>query len=159
MFGEWQTIFYKPPEIGLNDQIPRNIHGNINIFTENMIPINCSWLKNPLSKNIAQDLNIDFVEGCTGFKFIKGKATPKIQGIVVRNSDYTKIEENLIFYQNIQEKVFDKNIEKIACKKWKIIFQIITNQKGINETKNSFNFCILESKESKKIDFEDFEEL
>ena len=144
LFGEWQTELFKAPTIGENDPIPKNIHGNIDIYTENMIPFNCVWIKNSKANEIANDLGIDHSEACIGFKFLKGKAIPKIQGIIVKTKDRSAIEGKIEEYESREKKRFAHEEEEISRKNWMKIFSIIVNKREYSgELKKDSFFSVL----------------
>ena len=156
LFGEWQTELFKAPTIGDDEPIPKNVHGNIDIYTENMIPFNCVWIRSPESKIIAGDLGIDHAEACTGFKFLRGKAVPKIQGIIIKTKDRLKIEREIEEYEYRRMKRFIFEEEETSRKNWIKIFFIIINKRELcsDSKKDSFFSVLAKNDENGGEDFD-----
>jgi hypothetical protein len=156
LFGEWQTELYKPPLVGENDPIPKNIHGNIDVFTENMIPLNCVWIKNLVAKEIANDLNIGFADACVGFKFHGGKAIPKIYGIIIKASDKIHLEQKIKEYEFRRIKESLKEEEDISKKNWIKVFSIIINNREYSTDikKETFSSILIDKNENSYEDFD-----
>jgi hypothetical protein len=144
------------PTIGDNEPIPKNIHGNIDIYTENMIPFNCVWIRSPEANEIANDLEIDYAEACIGFKFLRGKAVPKIQGIIVKSKDRSAIEGKIEEYASKEKKRFAHEEEEISRKNWIKIFSIIINKREYSGGVKKDSFFSVLANESENVS-EDFD--
>lgn len=57
-----------PPEI-VNGEIPRNKYGNIDIYTQSMIPVGAVHLPLKGSARVAKKLKISYADAVTGFEF------------------------------------------------------------------------------------------
>lgn len=84
LYGEWQTSPYDPP-LAIDGMVPRNDHGNVDLFTPTMLPQNCSHITLPGADKVAKELGIDFADACVGFSFHGGRAAPALYGIVICN--------------------------------------------------------------------------
>ena len=121
MFAEWQTEDYVP-QTAVNGIVPKNSFGNVEIFCEKMIPIGCTYLPLPDIEKAISDLPIDYAPACVGFKFAKGRASPRTWGIVVtsENADivreayakYLEEERNRIEHSNRIEEAVQKKIKQ-----------------------------------------------
>ena len=72
--------------------VPRNDHGNVDMFQECMLPIGCVWI-NDLDTNtvakVCRKLNIDYAKPIVGFQPKKG--FPMYEGVVVCEEFKVKI--------------------------------------------------------------------
>ena len=57
-----------PPEI-VNGEIPRNKYGNIDIYTQSMIPVGAVHLPLRGSSRVAKKLKISYADAVIGFEF------------------------------------------------------------------------------------------
>ncbi|VUZ41334.1 unnamed protein product, partial [Hymenolepis diminuta] len=83
LFGPWQVDDYVPPvaETGI---VPRNEHGNVELFKASMLPVGCVHIRLPGIQHIAKQLQIDFAPAMVGWSFGKaGWAHPEYDGFVV----------------------------------------------------------------------------
>lgn len=82
-------------------KIPTNEFGNIEIFHENLVPLECVHIRGESAKKAAQQLDIEFARACIDFEHKKGRSFPLFDGIVVE-----QIFEEIIkiaMQENIQE--------------------------------------------------------
>ena len=143
LFGEWQTELYQPPYVGSDDDIPKNDHGNINVYTQEMIPKDCVWIQDLYAKQAAESLGLKYAETCTGFKFRGGRATPNVFGIVLHHkhsqSLYKEIER--VRVESERKKLVDE--ENQATTKWARIFESLLNMRRLKvrdkQTKNDYS--------------------
>lgn len=87
LYGEWQVEDFTPPE-ALNGVVPRNDHGNVDLFTPAMLPKGCVRVNEPEAWKVAKLLGIDYADACMGFSFHGGRAVPELQGIVICAEHY-----------------------------------------------------------------------
>jgi xeroderma pigmentosum group C-complementing protein len=88
LYGKWQTEQWVPPPI-VNGKLPRNDHGNWEVWTKDHIPNgavhlhggrNSTWIK------AAKHLNIDYVNAVVGFKREgPGNVVPNVHGILIES--------------------------------------------------------------------------
>lgn len=78
--------------MSLQGKIPKNVFGNIELFHQNMLPKATVHLLLPDASQIAKRLGLEFARAMTGFDFVRGKAVPRIQGIVVKECDVEVIK-------------------------------------------------------------------
>ena len=89
LYGEWQTVHWVPPPV-VNGTLPRNDHGNWEVWTEGHIPKGASHLPKQRSRHVkqlwmkaAKHLKIDYVQVVMGFKREGGNTVPNFNGILV----------------------------------------------------------------------------
>ncbi|KAL7058084.1 hypothetical protein AAHC03_016598 [Spirometra sp. Aus1] len=83
LFGPWQVEDYVPP-VAQNGVVPRNEHGNVELFKPSMLPIGCVHICLSGIQHIAKRLEIDAVPAMIGWSFHGGGwAHPEYNGFVV----------------------------------------------------------------------------
>ncbi|KAH8862735.1 DNA repair protein complementing XP-C cells like [Schistosoma japonicum] len=83
VFGPWQVEPYVPPKAE-NGVVPRNAHGNVELFKPCMLPVGCAHLCLSGIQYIARRLGIDCAEAVVGWTFHgAGWAHPSMKGYVV----------------------------------------------------------------------------
>ncbi|KAK4474662.1 hypothetical protein MN116_000727 [Schistosoma mekongi] len=83
VFGPWQVEPYVPPKAE-NGVVPRNAHGNVELFKPCMLPVGCAHLCLSGIQYIARRLGIDCAEAVVGWTFHgAGWAHPSTKGYVV----------------------------------------------------------------------------
>ncbi|ODN02316.1 DNA repair protein [Orchesella cincta] len=82
LFGPWQTEDFIPP-IAQDGKVPRNEWGNVELFTEKLLPQGCVHLRLPGLQRIAKKLDIDCAPAVVGFDFGCGGSRPAFDGFVV----------------------------------------------------------------------------
>ncbi|VDN97066.1 unnamed protein product [Rodentolepis nana] len=83
LFGPWQVDDYVPP-VAKDGVVPRNEHGNVELFKACMLPIGCVHIRLPGIQHIMKQLHIDFAPAMIGWSFGKaGWAHPEYDGFVV----------------------------------------------------------------------------
>ncbi|CAH8870747.1 unnamed protein product [Trichobilharzia szidati] len=83
VFGPWQVEPYVPP-VAENGIVPRNAHGNVELFKQCMLPVGCVHICLSGIQHVAKKLGIDCAEAIVGWSFHAGGwAHPKTEGYVV----------------------------------------------------------------------------
>ncbi len=82
LFGEWQTDPFVPLS-ATNGIIPKNEHGNVDLFQPEMLPNGSAYIPYTKAWKSAKELDIDYANACVGFKFHGRIAVPNLQGVVV----------------------------------------------------------------------------
>ncbi|GAA5815783.1 hypothetical protein MFLAVUS_009298 [Mucor flavus] len=91
-YGEWQTQLYVPPPI-VNGKIVKNSYGNIDLFKPTMLPKGAAHIPIKGISKMANKLGIDYADAVVDFEFVKMRAVPVINGIVVaEESRYVLLE-------------------------------------------------------------------
>ncbi|OAL22167.1 hypothetical protein AYO22_07428 [Fonsecaea multimorphosa] len=82
LYAEYQTSLYEPPPV-VDEKIPRNAYGNLDIYVPSMIPAGAVHIRHPLASAAARVLGIDYADAVTGFQFKGRQGTAVIDGVVV----------------------------------------------------------------------------
>lgn len=82
MYSEDQTELYVPPPV-VDGIVPKNRHGNIDVYAPTMIPIGGVHLTHDHVEIAAKLIGVDFARAVVGFDFNRGQTLPKFKGIVV----------------------------------------------------------------------------
>jgi xeroderma pigmentosum group C-complementing protein len=82
LYAGYQTELYVPPAIE-NGRVPRNMFGNIDIYTRNMIPPGAVHVRSQQGREAARILGIDYVDAITGFDFKGRQGTAVRDGVVI----------------------------------------------------------------------------
>ena len=111
----------------VDGKVPRNSHGNVDLFTMNMLPHGCTHITLPGAEKVAKEIGIDFATACIGFSFHGGRAAPDINGIVI-----------------CQDQV--DNFNKYYEEKWKAISrneELARYQKSLNNWSKAIDAIVL----------------
>ncbi|CEP16952.1 hypothetical protein [Parasitella parasitica] len=81
-YGEWQTEPYIPPPV-INGKLPKNEYGSIDLFTPNMLPQGAAHIPIKGIGKLARKLGIDYADAVVDFDFVKMRAVPVTDGIIV----------------------------------------------------------------------------
>ncbi|CAH8561136.1 unnamed protein product [Schistosoma turkestanicum] len=119
VFGPWQVEPYVPPKAE-NGIVPRNAHGNVDLFKPCMLPIGCAHLCLSGIQYIARKLGIDCAEAVVGWTFHgSGWAHPNIKGYVVcKESVPVLIDAWRTEQMNVAKLEHEERVER-ALKNWK----------------------------------------
>ncbi|XP_053377117.1 DNA repair protein complementing XP-C cells-like [Mercenaria mercenaria] len=82
LFGNWQTEQYIPPP-AVDGKVPRNAHGNVEMFLPSMLPAGTVHLKIQGLHKIAKKLDIDCAPAMVGWDHHCGFSHPLMDGVIV----------------------------------------------------------------------------
>ncbi|OQV03241.1 Rad4 beta-hairpin domain-containing protein [Cladophialophora immunda] len=82
LYAEFQTSLYEPPPV-VDEKIPRNAYGNLDVYVPSMIPAGAVHIRHPLASAAARVLEINYADAVTGFQFKGRQGTAVIDGVVV----------------------------------------------------------------------------
>lgn len=83
VYGPWQVVDYVPP-VAKDGRVPRNEHGNVELFKACMLPVGCTHIRLSGIQHIAKSLEMDVAPAMVGWSFHKaGWAHPEFDGFVV----------------------------------------------------------------------------
>ncbi|XP_052284876.1 DNA repair protein complementing XP-C cells homolog isoform X2 [Dreissena polymorpha] len=82
LFGKWQTEVYIPPP-AVDGKVPRNAHGNVEMFLPTMLPAGTVHLKIPGLNKVAKKLDIDCAPAMVGWDHHCGFSHPLMDGWIV----------------------------------------------------------------------------
>jgi hypothetical protein len=125
LFADYQTKEKPPLEMTIdsfgNKQIPRNKHGNIEIWDgkKEYLPRGCTYLSSSYATQAAHLLGLSHVPALIGFKSIGVmKFIPILQGVVIQEEDLELVSEAaLVLETQDVEKEKEKKYLKII-RKW-----------------------------------------
>lgn len=110
-----QTELFRPPPVE-NGEIPKNVYGNIDLYTPSMIPPGSVYLRHPNIWRAAKTLEIDFADAVTGFDYKNRRVSPRKEGIVVASEYEEAVMEvyNAMLHQMEQEKLWEREYNALA---------------------------------------------
>ncbi|KAL4226611.1 hypothetical protein ACF0H5_014594 [Mactra antiquata] len=82
IFGHWQTEVYIPPP-AVDGKVPRNAHGNVEMFQPSMLPAGTVHLKVAGLNKVAKKLDIDCAPAMVGWEHHCGFSHPLMDGWIV----------------------------------------------------------------------------
>ncbi|GAU93568.1 hypothetical protein RvY_05493-2 [Ramazzottius varieornatus] len=112
LFGRWQTEDYTPP-VAENGIVPRNEHGNVDMFKPSMLPIGCAHIHIKDIHKVAKRLNIDCAAAMIGWDFAGGHCHPVMDGWIVCQ----EYEETLLDAWNNQQFKVEEEEKEAKSKK------------------------------------------
>ncbi|KAI8989612.1 hypothetical protein BDB01DRAFT_782487 [Pilobolus umbonatus] len=121
-YGEWQTRPYIAPPV-INGKVPKNKFNNIDLFKPEMLPKGAVHIPIKGIWKIAKKLGIDYAEAVTDFEFIKMRAIPLVNGIVVAEEWESMLVE---LYEEEEGNQAIKRIEKTEkdiYARWRILIK------------------------------------
>ncbi|XP_072026463.1 DNA repair protein complementing XP-C cells homolog [Amphiura filiformis] len=132
VFGEWQTEDYEPP-IAVDGIVPRNEHGNVELFKECMLPKGTVHMRLVGLNRIARKLEIDCAPAMTGWDFHSGFCHPVLDGYVVCEEYEDLLEDAWHKEQQEIEKKNRKKKEERALKNWKLLIKGVLIRERLNK--------------------------
>ncbi|KAJ2488806.1 hypothetical protein IWW37_004510 [Coemansia sp. RSA 2050] len=118
LYGEWQTELFKSPPVH-NGLVPRNEFGNINLFTDSMLPEGAAHISNVNAKRLCRELSIDAADAVVGFDFRHGQSVPIIQGVVISAEAFDLIADALREDRHAAAEKKLAELEQRALKCWR----------------------------------------
>ncbi|KAJ2876506.1 hypothetical protein GGH93_000727 [Coemansia aciculifera] len=118
LFGEWQTELFRSPPVH-NGHVPRNEFGNVNLFTDSMLPEGAVHIPNANAKRLCKELSIDAADAVVGFDFRRGQSLPIIQGVVIPAEAFDLIADALREDRHVAEEKKLAELEQRALKYWR----------------------------------------
>lgn len=112
LYGEWQTEEVEK-EMAREGKVPKNAHGNIDIWNDSHIPDGCVHLQYPRLAQVCKKLGVDYAGAMVGFERHGGLSVPKFNGVVVCEEHAQAIMHE--YYK--REKRLAENAEKRRIKR------------------------------------------
>ena len=150
LYAESQTKLYIP-KIESEDRIPKNAYGNVDVYTESMIPENCCLIRISdtvslkLLQKTAQFLGIDYAKAITSFDFTQrskgGARTPNAKegGIVVLKTHEEATRVAVDFMIEMEEYERKMQVEENALKNWRFFLLKLRLQNRLNKSHGVIN--------------------
>ncbi|KAI9468281.1 MAG: hypothetical protein EXX96DRAFT_591582 [Benjaminiella poitrasii] len=131
-YGEWQTEPYIPPPV-VDGVLPKNRFGNIDLFTPSMLPKGAAHLAIKGIEKIAKKLSVDYAVAVVDFDFVKMRAVPVTNGIIVaEEQQWILIEAWEEYEQNEAIKAVEKQKKDVIIRWRKLIKSILINERLSN---------------------------
>ncbi|GAN08258.1 rad4-domain-containing protein [Mucor ambiguus] len=83
-YGDWQTEPFVPLPV-IDGKLPKNAYGSIDLFTSDMLPLGAAHI--PSIAKLAKKLGIDYADAVVDFEFVKMRAVPVMDGIIVAEQE------------------------------------------------------------------------
>ncbi|KAL1954317.1 hypothetical protein VTO42DRAFT_1391 [Malbranchea cinnamomea] len=120
MYAMFQTELYEPPPV-VNGKVPKNSYGNIDVYTENMIPSGGFHLNHPDAALAAKILGIDYADAVTGFQFKGRHGTAVINGIVAAAEYREALHVVLSGLEDQRAQEEQERRTRAALRMWKLL--------------------------------------
>ena len=118
MFAAFQTQQYVPPPVS-NGRVPRNLYGNIDVYTNSMVPPGGVWIAHPFAAGAAKLLGVDYADAVTGFEFKGRTGTAVVKGVVVAGEYHEAVSEAIKGFQYAIEEEEVTRRSEMALRAWK----------------------------------------
>lgn len=119
LYGEEQTELYTPPPVE-SGKVPKNRFGNIDVYTESMVPKGARHLAYPHIDVAAKLIGVDYADAVSGFDFHgRQMARPRINGIVVAEEYVEAIMEVYMYILDEQREEDEKLARQKALYRWR----------------------------------------
>ena len=92
LYAIHQTIVYEPPPV-VNERVPKNVYGNLDIYTPSMVPPGGAHVVHPECARAARLLGVDYADAVTGFAFKGRHGTAIINGGVIAKEHVNAVLE------------------------------------------------------------------
>uniref|UniRef100_A0A6E8W6R7 Rad4 beta-hairpin domain-containing protein n=2 Tax=Anopheles coluzzii TaxID=1518534 RepID=A0A6E8W6R7_ANOCL len=136
IFGLWQTDEFDPPTAE-NGVVPRNEYGNVELFTEKMLPKGTVHLKLPGLNKVCKRLQIDCAPALTGFEMAKMRMVPVYDGFVVCKEFAEQAVEEWYKEMEKEDQREQEKLEKRVYGNWKRLIKGLLVRRKLQ---NKYNF-------------------
>lgn len=118
VYALFQTDIYKPPPV-VQGRIPKNVYGNLDIYTPTMVPPGGIHITRPGACQAAKILGVDYADAVTGFEFRGRHGTAVVRGVVIADEYCEALEEVLSGLENerLQAQLEERSAEALGM--WK----------------------------------------
>ena len=133
LYSEMQTELYVPPPVE-NGVVPKNAFGNIDVYTPSMVPAGGAHIIRPSIAIAAQFSGIDYADAVTGFDFVRNKAAPRLNGIVVAEEN---VDGLLAVWEGMMERVEGEEERRRVqgiLERWRRFFVKLGIRRRLDET-------------------------
>lgn len=122
LYGGWQTEDFAP-SIVMDGILPKNEHGNIELWSDKHLPVGAAHLRMPHITAAASKLGIDYAPALVGFETKNGINYPKFDGIIIALSHkQLLIDAHAHLEQRKIEHAIEQN-QNLIHKRWKRLVQ------------------------------------
>lgn len=118
VYAHFQTNIYIPPPV-VQGKIPKNVYGNLDIYTPTMVPPGGVHINHLAASQAAKILGIDYADAVTGFDFKGRHGTAVIRGAIIASEYREALEEvlNGLKHERLQAEQEVKSAETLGM--WK----------------------------------------
>lgn len=127
-----QTCSYIKPSV-VNNVLPRNKYGNIEIFRPNMVPDGCVWLKMQDIEVALVNRQIQCVPVVVGFAFKSGSAYPVKNGVIVLTQDEVAAKKIWLTYKIKEQQRAEKDKLIRSLYVWRLILNKLRVKQNLNQ--------------------------
>lgn len=111
-------MLYVPPPV-VNERIPKNVYGNLDIYVPSMVPAGGSHIPHPETARAARVLGIDYAQAVTGFEFKGRHGTAVISGAVVASEYCQAVKEVIEGFNDEKEREEEVRRSVDALRAWR----------------------------------------
>ncbi|CAK4683373.1 unnamed protein product [Aphanomyces euteiches] len=132
LYGQWQTEAFVAPQI-VDGVIPKNEHGNIEIWSDACLPIGSAHIRLPRAKQVATKLGIDFAPALVGWESKAGRSVPIFDGIVVCDHFVDMIQDahSELEHSTVEKALAQK--KKEIAKRWGLFVKKLLLRKRLRD--------------------------
>lgn len=118
VYALFQTDIYKPPPV-VQGRIPKNVYGNLDIYTPTMVPPGGVHITHPGACQAAKILGVDYADAVTGFEFRGRHGTAVVRGVIIADEYCEALKEVLSGLENerLQAELEERSAEALGM--WK----------------------------------------
>ncbi|KAK4696896.1 xeroderma pigmentosum group C-complementing protein, partial [Lecanoromycetidae sp. Uapishka_2] len=118
LYAAHQTTLYSAPPV-VNGRIPKNVYGNLDLYTPSMVPTGGVHITHPETARAARLLAVDYADAVTGFLFRGRHGTAVTKGAVVANEHQEAVEEVIQAFEDERIRVEEVRRTLEAMRMWK----------------------------------------
>lgn len=124
LFGEWQTEAFVPA-MAENGRVPKNQWGQVDVWSEAMLPRGTVHLRYPGISSVAHRLGFDFAPAMVGFEMRDGRPMPKLEGVVVCVEHAEAILDAFLEEERAKEEARLRRRRHAATLRWRDLLQAL----------------------------------
>ncbi len=132
LFGEWQTAPLVIEECK-NGKVPRNERGNVDLWTEDHLPKGSVHVNLRFAAMAARALGFDCAPAMTGFDLRKGRAVPRIEGIVIAKENASAVIDAAREKEAIALERAEALAREEACARWRSLLKAMAARMKIRQ--------------------------
>ncbi|KAI8645364.1 hypothetical protein BD408DRAFT_338865 [Parasitella parasitica] len=137
-YGEWQTEAYVPLPV-IDGKLPKNEYGNIDLFTPNMLPLGAAHIPIKGIGKLARKLGIDYADAVVDFDFVKMRAVPVTDGIIVVEQEKWVLLEAWEEHEQAEAMKAIAKQEKHVFIRWRKLIKSLLIKARVDQSYGSHN--------------------
>ena len=123
LFGEWQTEPWRPEAAADPLKVPKNARGQVDVFSDKMLPQGCAHVAIKGSGPVAKKLGIDYAPAMVGFERARGRSVPKILGVVVAKPNEQLLRDACAEAERERQRKAEQKARDEAMAAWRRLFR------------------------------------